>query len=373
MAYSNVKIGMLSLNFSWHGEATSAASWTTHLKNNGYDVELFSFSRSGKKIKRMRTDYEFTCLKSKDEAACLEFLDSKDVIVSFGTGLPGEDPDRYPDYVNLLASMRTPLIIYIPTHPELLLKTYRHSEQLLYIAQGFLFLRDSIRKHCYESYSNIFQGRPYHIAKCPVSMQGVKPTRKETNRLVCATRITPVKRLKQILQAVRDHNLTTPFDIWGDTGDSRYGYLLSKEFGDLFLDRYRGPYTHEMLDRIYAPARFCFDMTNVYSDGGVQHSYLEAMKRSVVPIVPAHWNVVSSCVTASNTNASDIAAAVEFAVSMSEDDRLSLIERGHTYIRENHDPFTVTKGFTEYAAAVVGRWKGGLMPSSLDAAPLKAV
>lgn len=344
-----MRIGILSLNFSWHGEATAAATWTENLKACGYDAELFTFSKSGKLLNRFRTDYPVTVLKSKDAEQCAIFFDSKDIIVSFGTGVPGEDEFETPAYLAPLTFMNTPLVVYLPIQADLLFNAYKHSDSFMSLPTivGLMLPRPSLVKRCYTEgpFVGYFRGLPYQVIEHPFDMTGVVPKRCEGKKFVCTTRIAPSKKIKQLLAAVKAFDLTKSVDIeiWGNKGESRYGHFLEAEFGDLFLSLYKGSYTHKEINSVYAGSRFCFDLTDFAHDGGTgQNTYRESMRLSVVPIVLSQWNVADSCFPTPDLSPAWLSDTIIRASLMDEDGRLKLIERGHKFLRKTHDPRTQT-------------------------------
>jgi len=344
-----MRIGILSLNYSWQGEATAAATWTQELVKCGHDAELFTFSKSGVRLKRFRTDYPVTILKSKSDEA-VKFIDSKDYIISFGTGTPGDD-DIFedPHFFIPLRKSCTPLIVYLPIHADLLFSTYGSSEEFLRLPTivGIMLPRVSLVERYYNSGDKVrfFKDFPHEVIEHPFSLEGSSVECRDKNLFVSTTRIAPSKKTKQILAGIvyaKEHNLVDPsvtFELWGSTGESRYGFLVKREFEELFSSIYKGPYTHAMLDSVYGQARYSFDLTNFSHDGGTgQNTYRESVRRSTVPIVLPQWNVADSCLTTPSLSSEDIARTIAGAVELSEDKRVELLKRGREFIQATHDP-----------------------------------
>lgn len=353
-----MKIGILSLSYGWHGEATAAATWTKYLRKFGHRAKLFTMSRSGRRLKRMRTDYPVTILKMKPTEETMSFLNSLDIVISFGTGTSDEEEGDLPPYFDSLSKMDPPLIIYMPNAGQVR-NGYKNSTDFLQLPtfSASLFLRDSIKDFCYNDLSEYFNGKPHCVIKHPVELPSADPIPKDQGIIVSTSRIAPSKNIHKILRAYRDFDLeevlTTRFDIWGDKGESRFGYLLEKEFGDFFLSKYKGPYSHNELDIIYDNARFCFDLTNFLNDGGVQNVYLESVKRSTVPIVMPGWNINESCLVSKSADPDDIADVVAEACTMSEQYRLQLLAYGLSYIKRVHDPEEQTTRLVDYCRSLV--------------------
>lgn len=353
-----MRVGILSLNFSWHGEATAAATWVKHLKKQGYDATLFTMSKSGKQLKKMRTDYEYDVLKMKPVEETMDYLNRFDIIVSFGTGTVGEQPGELPPYFDSLGSMKTPLVVYMPSAGQVK-NGYKNSLEFLSLPtiRGSLFLRESVKNFCYDGELRpYFKPLPFCIVKHPTELPDIvedKPLRK----FVSTSRMVPCKNIHKILRALRQFCLEdtfgVEFEFWGDKGASRFGWMLENEFGDFFLNKYRGSYTHDDLDKIYKDATFCFDLTNLANDGGVQNIYLEAIRHSTIPIVMPGWNVNESCVELKSDKLEDIAEGISDAALLGPSDRKVLLHRGREYIKEVHDPSLQTGKFMDYCRSLL--------------------
>jgi len=142
-------------------------------------------------------------------------------------------------------------------------------------------------------------------------------------------------------------------DIWGDSGGSRYPYLLSEDFPEFWKSHYMGRYDHKSvyplrsgfyneaetsLETIYGPNRFAIDLTNFAGDGGIQKCYGEALLHGCTPIVPEKWDCGDSSVKLSGTSPEEIAEGIAMASQLSENERKEYWFRGIQYLVSNHDP-----------------------------------
>lgn len=355
-----MKIGVLSLNFTYHGEASAAIRWSRALNLIGHDAELFTFSKSGKKLKAMREDYPFTCIKSVDEDSAKRFLDSKDIIISYGTGKLGEDEGFPPPYYDCLESMDTPLVTYFPLGLPLT-KSYKNTDMFLQLPTfvGCLFLRDTIRKFYYEDYEykSLVAGKPYRVLNHPFEAISTLPVTREGNVFLSTTRISPAKRINKLLKAVLHSDLMShpsfELKVYGDTGASRYGYLLEQEFGKDFEKVYYGPYTHNQLESVYQDGRYAIDLTSFTNDGGVQHLFMESIDNGALPIVVKGWNVRGIAMEAESSDPEDVYSAIVKAISYPEELRVSRVMEGKEYLREEHNPLVQAGKLAAYLETLV--------------------
>ncbi len=358
-----MNIGILSLNFGYHGEATAAATWANHISKYGHKSEVITFSKSGKKLKRMRKDYEFTCLSSKDVDNTLRYLDKFDVLISFGMGDIGEDELELPHYFEILESMAIPLVIYCPIAKHCS-RTYKHAHDFFQLPTvvGTMFLRESIRKYFYTDpeWQGLTSILPFHVVKHPVDMTGVEIKKKTYQKFVSTSRIASSKKIDKLLASYQNYSVfwgIGSLEIWGGKDASRYGWILEEKFGDLFEKLWKGPYDHSMLDDIYLSQRFCIDLTFFADDGGIQNTFLEAAKRSTLPIVPEGWNIHGDGPAAFEIidprKPEHIASAVYDAVRMPEKERQERLHVIHNYMKKEHDPEKQVEGVAEYLEGMI--------------------
>lgn len=343
-----MNIGILAINFPFQGEASAAILWRDAFRAHGHQADIISMSASGNIIARMRDDCDIDCYSWKDPDETAKALSSRDFIIAYNPGLPNEKTLDKSPYMDVMERVTVPLYIFCTSIAHLMIRHYKHTHDFFHLptVSGLLFARDSTRRSFEEAMPDVMSSKPFLKTYHPFTIPDA-PVRKPDGGVVAATALRPVKKTAKFLEAIREFDLLSSVDIelWGSGDRSRYAYLLEQEYGELFRAIYMGPYDRYDLDTVYENARYSVDLTTVKDDGGVQVCFLEAISRSVVPIVSPGWSVEGTCIELPSIESSDVAFGVQVASELDEDERQSYLFRGFEYMKEHHDSEQVISEF----------------------------